>query len=96
MFYIESLRKYPPLLFLSRVCNANYVLPPPSKLDKGNPVEIKKGTPVIIPVLGIHKDEALYPDPETYNPDRFSERKDGSVAKYFLAFGAGPRTCLGK
>lgn len=46
-------------------------------------------------MLGIHKDEALYTDPETYNPDRFLKQQDGTVPKYFFAFGAGPRICLG-
>lgn len=51
---------------------------------------------VWIPVYGIHHDPEIYPNPEIFDPNRFSPeevklRPSGS----FLAFGDGPRNCIG-
>lgn len=43
-------------------------------------------------VYAIHHDEYIYPDPDVFNPDRFTEeekRKRGSMS--FLPLGKGPR-----
>ncbi|KAG0454745.1 hypothetical protein HPP92_024037 [Vanilla planifolia] len=39
-----------------------------------------------------------FPDPERFDPDRFSEERqeDRVYKRYFLAFGAGPHQCLGQ
>lgn len=41
----------------------------------------------------IHKDPRIYTNPEEYNPDRFMEKQFHQMA--FLAFGNGPRGCIG-
>lgn len=43
-----------------------------------------------------YRDEAIYPDPENFDPERFSEteRKNRHKAA-FLSAGEGPRMCLG-
>lgn len=49
-----------------------------------------------IPVYGIHRDEQYYPNPDKFDPERFSdENKDNIVPYTFLPFGAGPRNCIG-
>lgn len=54
-----------------------------------------KDSTIIIPVLGIHRDENYYPNPEKFDPSRFSaERRQGSEGM-FLAFGDGKRNCIG-
>lgn len=46
--------------------------------------------------LSIHSDKDYFPDPFTYNPDRWSPENRESIPKYaFLGFGEGPRICLG-
>lgn len=59
-------------------------------------VTIDKGTKVFVPVICMHKDPNLYPDPYTFKPERFSEENKDSIVKCtFLPFGEGPRKCLG-
>lgn len=57
---------------------------------------IKKNMKILIPVGAMHRDPDLYPNPDVFNPDNFASEK---VAKRdcieFLAFGEGPRNCIG-
>ncbi|XP_049836826.1 probable cytochrome P450 6a13 [Schistocerca gregaria] len=85
----ETLRKYPPVANLSRACTETYNLP-------GTSVGIEKGVKVIIPVYAIHHDPRYYPDPEKFDPERFTE--EGKAARHhfvYLPFGEGPRICIG-
>ncbi len=42
-------------------------------------------------------DESIYPDPETFNPDRFlGENKSSVPFGSQLTFGLGPRACMGQ
>ncbi|KAF2881983.1 hypothetical protein ILUMI_24186 [Ignelater luminosus] len=85
----EALRKYPPVTGLSRKCIKDYKLP-------DTDITISKGTSVLIPVLGLHQDPEYFPDPEVFNPDRFSEENKSSIKPYsYLPFGEGPRACIG-
>ncbi|XP_063364242.1 cytochrome P450 9e2-like [Cydia amplana] len=88
-FLLETLRLFPPVARVDRVCTKKYTLP-------GTPVEINVGDVVAIPVYGLHKDADIYPDPEEFRPERFiGEEKKNRPAHLFLAFGAGPRNCIG-
>lgn len=51
---------------------------------------------IIKNLCGLSSDPSLYPDPEVFNPDRFSEdeRKRRHKAHY-MPFGEGPRMCMG-
>lgn len=86
----ETLRKYPVVPQLNRQALADYVVP-------GHPkYVIEKGTMCLIPVLGIHHDPDLYPNPEEFDPERFTPemvKQRNSVE--WLPFGDGPRNCIG-
>lgn len=44
----------------------------------------------------MHHDPALWEDPLTFDPDRFSpERSEGRDRWQYLPFGGGPRKCMG-
>jgi len=82
----EALRKYPfPLL--NRECTKDY------KIHGTNTV-IRKGTPILISVLGLHRDEQHFPEPEKYLPDRFTDGQYGNNEEMYMPFGAGPRSCV--
>ncbi|KAK1122063.1 hypothetical protein K0M31_009906 [Melipona bicolor] len=85
----ESLRKYPVLPMLNRQALENYTF-------AGTKFTIPAGTKLAIPVYGIQTDPDIYPEPEKFDPERFEE--DAVAARHpmsFLAFGDGPRNCVG-
>jgi len=85
----ETLRKYPPVPFLFRESVKDYKVP-------GSHVTIEKGTPILIPVFSLHRDEKYYPDPLKFDPTRFfPENRKSFVEMPYLAFGEGPRNCIG-
>jgi cytochrome P450 family 6 len=60
-------------------------------------IVLDKGTRVIIPVIGLHHDPKYYPEPDRFDPERFSEEERQKRHHYvYLPFGEGPRICIGK
>ncbi|XP_067037448.1 cytochrome P450 3A8-like [Acropora muricata] len=83
----EALRMYPPGFVLQRDCNEGCTV-------KG--VNIPKGMPIMIPVYAIHHDPKIWPEPEKFNPERFTEAEKANRHPYtFMPFGYGPRNCVG-
>ncbi|XP_059051541.1 probable cytochrome P450 9f2 [Achroia grisella] len=90
----ETLRKWAVAVLMDRVCTKPYVLPPPR--EGGKPYQIKAGDIVYNMVNSIHMDEKYYPQPEIFNPDRFSdENKANILPTTYMPFGNGPRNCIG-
>ncbi|KAG5347799.1 C6A22 protein, partial [Acromyrmex charruanus] len=86
----EVLRKYPPVTFLMRQPTKNYTF-------EGTKITLRKGQAVIIPNYAIQHDPNIYPDPEVFDPERFSaENVKQRNPMYYLPFGDGPRNCIGK
>lgn len=57
---------------------------------------IPAGTPVGMTTLLMHTDETLYPDPMSFNPDRWLvSGTGGAAASKYAPFGRGTRICLG-
>lgn len=54
---------------------------------------IPKLTPVSMSTLHIHDNPTLFPDPKTFQPERFL--KQPQLKKYLNAFSRGTRQCLG-
>lgn len=56
---------------------------------------IPSGTPVSTTTLSAHTNESLFPDPFTFDPDRWLGATGRERKKYQMAFGKGSRKCLG-
>ncbi|XP_058837423.1 cytochrome P450 9e2-like [Topomyia yanbarensis] len=92
MVVSESLRKWPPVPAVDRLCVRNY------ELDDGEGLKftIDKGTAVWFPVQGLHHDPKYFPNPEQFIPERFSDENIGNIdLGTYLPFGIGPRNCIG-
>jgi cytochrome P450 family 6 len=86
----ETLRKYTPLPVLNRECSKDYKV-------ADSDYTIRRGTPVIIPIFGLHRDPDIYENPLEFKPERFEISPNGSDVDgmFYLPFGEGQRICIG-
>lgn len=90
----ETLRMHSPVFTITKVCTKEFELP--TQYEAGKRVTMPIGMSAIIPVNAIHYDPEYYPDPFKFDPDRFLDENRKARHRYaFLAFGEGPRICLG-
>ncbi|XP_036413074.1 cytochrome P450 3A56-like [Colossoma macropomum] len=83
----ETLRLYPVAARTDRIAK---------KTVEINGVTIPEGTTVMIPIYPLHRDPEYWPDPDTFNPERFTKENKESIDPYmYIPFGAGPRNCIG-
>jgi len=58
---------------------------------------IKKDMPIYMSMLGLHHDSKYFPDPDKFDPERFSvENKRNIPSCVYLPFGEGPHKCIGE
>ncbi len=58
---------------------------------------IPKGWQLLYSIIATHHDPEVYPDPLTFNPNRWHpENRQNHSAFSLVGFGGGPRTCIGK
>ncbi|ERL91022.1 cytochrome P450 9e2 [Dendroctonus ponderosae] len=94
MVISEALRKWPPFVILGRECTKTYTIEP--TLPEEKTLVISKGTGIQIPCYAIHHDPKYFPNPEKFEPERFSAANRSKLTPYtVLGFGQGPRSCLG-
>jgi cytochrome P450 family 6 len=85
----ETLRKYPPVTVLMRESTSSYTF-------DGTKISIPEKQKVWIPIYAIQRDPDIYPKPDIFDPERFSEEAVKSRdPMFYLPFGDGPRNCIG-
>lgn len=57
---------YPPVPTLTRICVQDYKM-------KNTDVVIEKDTSILISTLGLQRDPEYFPNPDKFDPERFSE-----------------------
>lgn len=93
MVFLETTRLYPILPFLDRQCTADEGY----SLEPFAPFTIPKGMPVIVPAYALHRDPQHFPDPERFDPERFSAANRANIPPYtYMPFGLGPHSCIGE
>lgn len=84
----ETLRLHPPAGWLERICTKAYQIPDSS-------LTLAENSHISIPVACLHRDAQFFPDPEKFDPDRFSvNNKNNIVPGSYIPFGDGPRLCI--
>lgn len=56
---------------------------------------IPQGTPMSMSSMMMHTDPAIFPDPQSFKPDRWLSSKGVRLDNYLVPFGKGTRQCLG-
>ncbi|KAJ2939829.1 hypothetical protein O0L34_g18023 [Tuta absoluta] len=91
----ELLRKYPPAVGLDRMCTKDYNLGKPNDYAAKDYI-IRKGDGLQIPVWAMHRDPEFFPNPDKFDPERFSEENKHNIKPFtYSPFGLGPRNCIG-
>ncbi|XP_012266481.2 cytochrome P450 9e2-like [Athalia rosae] len=89
----ESLRVFTTNFLVDRVCTEEFTLPP--ALPGLEPLRIQPSQNLWIPIYSIHRDEKNFPNPDKFDPERFSdENKSNFNSSAYIPFGLGPRICV--
>uniref|UniRef100_A0A182S621 Uncharacterized protein n=1 Tax=Anopheles maculatus TaxID=74869 RepID=A0A182S621_9DIPT len=84
----ESLRLYPPVPFISRNISEDTMF--------GDRM-VPKDTLFNVHIFDLHRDPAVFPDPERFDPDRFLPENVAERSPYaYVPFSAGLRNCIGQ
>ncbi len=84
----ETLRYRPPVIMVPYVVKKDFPLTDSYTVPKGSMV-----IPSVWPAL---HDPDAYPDPESFDPDRWITGDAEKASKNWLVFGTGPHYCLGQ
>lgn len=83
----EVMRIYPPAWGFERQA---------IEADQAGGYRIEKGTIVGILPYVLHRNPRHWPNPESFDPDRFLPERSAERPRYaYLPFGGGPRQCIG-
>ena len=83
----EALRLYPPAPRIDRRALAD---------DQLGDLAVKKGDYIGVWPWVLHRHEALWENPDAFDPERFApEARAGYHRFQYIPFGAGPRICIG-
>jgi cytochrome P450 len=86
--FTEALRLYPSAWLLTRRAS--------TEVDLGG-YRIPAGAQVCYSPYALHRDPAVHPDPDRFDPDRWlPERAQGTPRNAYIPFGAGNRGCIGE
>lgn len=88
----ETLRRWTLSAVNDRQCNKPYTL----DTNDGRKVHLNVGDTVWFGIESVHLDAKYFPDPEKFDPDRFSDERKGDIQSgTYVPFGLGPRNCVG-
>ncbi len=84
----EGMRLYPPAWLVGRRAREDHEI---------GGYMIEAGNLVVASQWVMHRDARYYPDPTTFDPDRWTEPFTEALPKFaYFPFGGGPRICIGE
>jgi cytochrome P450 len=88
MVLAEAMRLYPPAWILGRRALEEY--------EVGG-YKIPRGALVILSPYVMHRDPRFYPEPERFDPERWTPEAKAARPQFaYFPFGGGPRRCIGE
>lgn len=83
----ESMRLYPPAWTTGREATEDVVIAG---------TRVPKGAQILLSQWVVHRDPRWFPNPEGFDPDRWTPERAAGIPKYaYFPFGGGPRVCIG-
>jgi cytochrome P450 len=83
----ETMRLYPPAWSTGRETTEPYEI-------HGHTIPV--GSQIVASQWIVHRDARWYPDPERFDPERWSPARAKDIPRYaYFPFGGGPRVCIG-
>jgi cytochrome P450 len=83
----EGMRLFPPAWTTGREATESLEL---------SGVHIPKGAQILLSQWVVHKDPRWFPNPEGFDPDRWTPENAKELPRYaYFPFGGGPRVCIG-
>nr|AFD04432.1 cytochrome P450 [Culex quinquefasciatus] len=84
----EAMRIMPPVAFIGRKIQADTEM---------NGVIVPAGTDITVSIRQIHRNPAVYPKPDRFDPERFSEHAEHKRGPFdYIPFSVGSRNCIGQ
>ncbi|MGB5333099.1 MAG: cytochrome P450 [Woeseiaceae bacterium] len=83
----EALRLYPPVWLFTRRAHDE---------DQLDDYDVPPGTDIYLSPFILHRTERYWPDPNTFDPERFARTDKASKDQPYFPFSLGPRRCLGE
>jgi cytochrome P450 len=88
MVLAESMRLYPPAWAVGRRALKSF---------KAREYEVGAGAVVLMSQYIMHRDERYFPDPERFDPERWTADAQAQRPKFsYFPFGGGARVCIGE
>ncbi len=84
---LETMRLYPPAWVMARQAL--------TAVEVGG-FRFPRGAEFVMSPWVVHRDPKLFPDPDTFNPDRWRDDLAKRLPRFaYFPFGGGPRVCIG-
>lgn len=84
--FAEAMRLYPPVWVTARSCISSYQI-------AGYTIPV--GAALLAPQFAVHRDERFFPDPDRFDPSRFTPERKAALPRYaYFPFAGGGRQCI--
>ena len=86
--FAETLRMYPPVWVTARTVAEPYEIAG---------YRLPRGAVLVAPQYAVHRDPRFFPEPERFDPERFTEEAKAGRPRYsYFPFAGGSRQCIGE